>query len=636
MRLPALGEAATQLPWLCPCASSLVALARKPAAAAWREVRDDPGAVLLILRQAARTGTSPAPAYFPSLLRDPCLVQGAIRLLHATEPEPAKAGTPILPFSPSTPLPCAHVPSGFVDWRLAGSDSVYRACLLYARTAHDLADMSRRGDPDHAWVAGLLAPLGWLAVCAVDSADVTACLADPAFADDPVLYQQRRWGYAHAEIARRLARRWRLPNWLAVLVGHLGLPHEIALELGAEPNLFPIVQLAVGLVQKRGLGLRLTVGGDAAASAAALGLSLSDVSEKVAEWERGARTATGESPPLGEATALALSRSAPGVPTRWTSPHETPLLTEVLSLAAENMRLHDSPMFEQLERERDRLHQALENQRHGEAVRLQALKMTALAEFAAGAAHEINNPLAVISGQAQYLLGREIDPARQRALQTINGQAHRIHQLLNELMQFARPPHPQMQAVDLRGLLREVALSLSDLAAQRQVQLTCPDPDPALTLCADPRLLRTALECLLRNAIEAAPPGGWAGIRVAPADDDRLEFVVEDNGTGPAPSQRDHLFDPFYSGRLAGRGRGFGLPTAWRLAREHGGDVRFDRPADGPTQFILNVPRQGPDHDQAVKHADQHQGHNASKSGTPLSSGHPESKNAHESLRQAV
>src|SRR5207302_476622 len=70
-----------------------------------------------------------------------------------------------------------------------------------------------------------------------------------------------------------------------------------------------------------------------------------------------------------------------------------------------------------------------------------------------------------------------------------------------------------------------------------------------------------------------------------------VEIVIEDNGPGPAALEREHLFDPFFSGRPAGRGRGLGLPTAWRLARQHGGDVRFMRPADGPTRFVLTLPR---------------------------------------------
>src|SRR5262249_42182331 len=132
----------------------------------------------------------------------------------------------------------------------------------------------------------------------------------------------------------------------------------------------------------------------------------------------------------------------------WTSPYKAPLLGDLLSLAAENRRLAQEPMVQRLEGDVDALQRALEMIKAGEADRLQSQKLTALAEFAAGAGHEINNPLAVISGQAQYLLSHEADPDRQRALQTIINQVQRIHRLLVEVMHFARPPQPNKQATD--------------------------------------------------------------------------------------------------------------------------------------------------------------------------------------------
>jgi len=91
------------------------------------------------------------------------------------------------------------------------------------------------------------------------------------------------------------------------------------------------------------------------------------------------------------------------------------------------------------------------------------------------------------------------------------------------------------------------------------------------------------------------PAEGWAGVRLETPSADTVAIVVEDNGAGPPPQQREHLFDPFYSGRSAGRGRGLGLPTAWRLARQHGGDVRFVSLPDGPTRFVLSLPVEPPD-----------------------------------------
>src|SRR5207302_4414792 len=128
-----------------------------------------------------------------------------------------------------------------------------------------------------------------------------------------------------------------------------------------------------------------------------------------------------------------------------------PLLPELLRLAADNRRLRDGPSLEALHQDVDALQSALQGQRAGEGERLQRLKLAALAELAAGAGHEINNPLAVISGQAQYLLKRlQISDCRFQiekptdtdrppdfgglkseicgSLRTIVGQATRIHQ----------------------------------------------------------------------------------------------------------------------------------------------------------------------------------------------------------------
>ena len=241
----------------------------------------------------------------------------------------------------------------------------------------------------------------------------------------------------------------------------------------------------------------------------------------------------------------------------------------------------------------------LQGGRQADTERLRALKLEALAEFAAGAAHEINNPLAVISGQAQYLLGHEAETARQQSLHKIIGQVQRVHQLLTELMQFARPARPQRQWVDPGMLARETLLSLHDFAAQRQVRLEGVEIEDLPTLFVDARQSRTALECLVRNAIEAAGPAGWVRLR-ARAIPEWLEFLIEDSGQGPNPAHTEHLFDPFFSGRQAGRGRGLGLPTAWRLAKEQGGDVRHAIVPGEPTRFVLTLPW-GPRRDDAVR-----------------------------------
>lgn len=536
-----LGEAVTHLPWLSPCAASLVTLARSADPSAWNAVRFDPGAVLL-LASWNPVPSPPGPALFARALHEPSVLEIALRHFD-------------------------HSVSGAVDWSDERVRPVYETSLRYARLARAIAQRAGRCDPDCAWAAGLLVPLGWLAVAAVDPQAVVDCLADPRLGTDPASLQRERWGFDNAAIARRLARRWRLPRWLGVITGHLELPPAVAEMLGGELRLCAVIQLAIATNEASPLHLQPAM--DREESAAALGLGTSALESIVRDAE------------------TAVEDYAP--PTAWAAPRSAPLLRDLLVLAIENRRVLNAPVLEQAESEDDFLQQALRAQRAGEEERLRARKLTALAEFAAGAGHEINNPLAVISGQAQYLLHHESDPSKQRALQAIVGQTQRIHQILGELMQFARPAHPAPQTVEALATVREVTGALRELAEHRRVQVVAPPPHQLASVYADPRQLQTALGCLLRNAIEAAPVDGWAGIQFD-VTADRVEFIVEDNGPSLDAGQREHAFDPFYSGRQAGRGRGLGLPTAWRLARENGGDVRFEDVPGGATRFLLSLP----------------------------------------------
>ncbi|MGC3972649.1 MAG: histidine kinase dimerization/phospho-acceptor domain-containing protein [Pirellulales bacterium] len=102
---------------------------------------------------------------------------------------------------------------------------------------------------------------------------------------------------------------------------------------------------------------------------------------------------------------------------------------------------------------------------------LECAKLEALAEFAAGAGHEINNPLAVISGRAQMLLRDEKDPERRRELGIIRAQALRIHEMIADLMLFARPPLPQRAACDLSAIVDAAVAGMRAKAALLKIEL---------------------------------------------------------------------------------------------------------------------------------------------------------------------
>jgi signal transduction histidine kinase len=214
---------------------------------------------------------------------------------------------------------------------------------------------------------------------------------------------------------------------------------------------------------------------------------------------------------------------------------------------------------------------------------LERLKLDALKELAYGASHEINNPLANIAARAQTLLRDESHPERRRALEAIHQQAIRAHEMISDLMLFARPPALALEKVDLNKLIEQVVASVTKEAATREIGLQLTLAPGALNIVADPEQLHVAIKAVITNAIEAIGHVGKVSILAGEETEPKRALVeISDTGPGISPEIREHIFDPFYSGREAGRGLGFGLSKCWRIVSEHGGDI-----------VVASVPGQG-------------------------------------------
>ncbi len=127
--------------------------------------------------------------------------------------------------------------------------------------------------------------------------------------------------------------------------------------------------------------------------------------------------------------------------------------------------------------------------------------------------------------------------------------------------------------------------------------------DPALEPIVaeiDPVQIRVSLDALVKNSVEAGDENIEIRLRVRRTDENshngsthnasRAEITVADNGPGIPPEIRDKIFDPFFSGREAGRGLGFGLSKCWRIVTLHGGQIEVrDTPGGGAT-FVITLP----------------------------------------------
>lgn len=219
--------------------------------------------------------------------------------------------------------------------------------------------------------------------------------------------------------------------------------------------------------------------------------------------------------------------------------------------------------------------------------------MEALAEFAAGAGHEINNPLGSIIGQTQLLLKRADHADQKQALETIGSQAWRIRDMIGDTMLFARPPQPEFIECDLAGITSTVVDKLNSKFGNGQSLIDFRTPAHKITAFADESQISILVSHLISNACEAIQEldngNGEIVVSLNQVADYAVTFIVDDNGPEIPSNIRQHLFDPFYSGRQAGRGLGFGLCHSWQIVRMHNG-ILIQEPLSNGNRFQVVLP----------------------------------------------
>ncbi len=255
-----------------------------------------------------------------------------------------------------------------------------------------------------------------------------------------------------------------------------------------------------------------------------------------------------------------------------------------LALRTAQIREESRTLAEQLAEVNRRLQSA-----HEEIQRSKTI--VTVGEMAAGAAHEMNNPLAIISGRSQLLASQLTDPKQKHAANLIHEQSHRLSEIITELMDFAKPVPARIEVVDLAELVDRAlheAKSLTD-PADRSIEVTITDVPPVLV---DPRQVTAALVEVISNGIQAtAEKRGHVTIHTAyDATSAQVVMSVNDNGCGMDEETLKRAFDPFFSSKPAGRRRGMGLAKALRWIEASGGSIRLESRVDKGTRSIILLP----------------------------------------------
>lgn len=226
---------------------------------------------------------------------------------------------------------------------------------------------------------------------------------------------------------------------------------------------------------------------------------------------------------------------------------------------------------------------------------LKAETLESVVAMAAGAAHELNNPLAVISGRAQLLLEHVRDSDVRETLNAILEQAHACSDIVTELMSFARSPSPEPEAVDLESCIKNLKTELTSkgLVEADAIEIEVMSDTPPVWF--DRSLLVRLFGELFENAIEATDSATCRlAVKATPhLTEECVVVTVSDNGRGMTPETLGRAMDPFFSSRPAGRGRGLGLSRVQRWLQQGGGAIRIDSKPGQGTRVEMRLPLAG-------------------------------------------
>ncbi len=205
-----------------------------------------------------------------------------------------------------------------------------------------------------------------------------------------------------------------------------------------------------------------------------------------------------------------------------------------------------------------------------------AQRIAAIGSFAAGIAHEINNPLGSALLAAETALALLKDPQQlltvEQCLRNILEAIERCGRVVHGLLAFARQQPAEREICDLNAIITRASEIVHGFLEQRQATLRtelCAQP---LEVLASPLELELALVNLLRNAIESRPQGAEVVVRTTSRGSWAV-VQIEDNGPGLTPEQREHMFDPFYTTRTREGGTGLGATVAYAIVEQHGGRI---------------------------------------------------------------
>ncbi|MDA1313267.1 MAG: ATP-binding protein [Acidobacteria bacterium] len=220
---------------------------------------------------------------------------------------------------------------------------------------------------------------------------------------------------------------------------------------------------------------------------------------------------------------------------------------------------------------------------------IQADKLSSVGLLAAGVAHEVNTPLAVISSYAQ-MLARQVseEPKTAQILNKITAQTFRASEIVNSLLNFSRTSGHEKMPLDLPRVITETLDMVSPQLRKAHIAVET-DFSAAARVLGNSGQLQQVLLNLVLNARDAMPEGGRLTIQTREHDGTAI-ITVRDTGVGMTPEQSRRIFDPFFTTKGPKRGTGLGLAVSYGIIKEHSGTITVESQPGAGSTFSVEIP----------------------------------------------
>jgi len=217
---------------------------------------------------------------------------------------------------------------------------------------------------------------------------------------------------------------------------------------------------------------------------------------------------------------------------------------------------------------------------------LQSEKLATIGQLAAGAAHEINNPLANITLYTQMLMKKTEDESVRGKLSIINEEANRAAYIVKGLLEFAHQSEPKLSPTDMNTEIDKV-ISIMNPQFKNIKVTTVFEPLPYIS--ADGAQIQQVIMNILTNSIQSITENGEIIVKTQ-AKKNYIEITISDNGCGIPEENMDKIFDPFFTTKGPGEGTGLGLSICYGIIKRHNGSIEVKSDAGKGTTFIIKLP----------------------------------------------